>query len=156
MNDLWKNYQSSGSSHDFLVNFTVYGIPVPKARPRFRRIGKFVSTYTAPKTKTYEDQVRDAARLAMGSTEPLETPVSVYFYLSVPVPASYSKKRTQACLSGEEKPIKKPDLTNVAKSLEDGMNGIVYKDDSQIVNLHLTKVYSTEPKVEVMVTEDLP
>jgi len=139
-----------------MVTFTVYGIPVPKARPRFRRIGKFVSTYTAPKTKTYEDQVRDAARLAMGSTEPLETPVSVYFYLSVPVPASYSKKRTQACLSGEEKPIKKPDLTNVAKSLEDGMNGIVYKDDSQIVNLHMTKVYSNEPRVEILVKEDLP
>jgi Holliday junction resolvase RusA-like endonuclease len=139
-----------------MVTFTVYGIPVPKARPRFRRIGKFVSTYTAPKTKTYEDQVRDAARLAMGSTEPLETPVSVYFYLSVPVPASYSKKRTQACLSGEEKPIKKPDLTNVGKSLEDGMNGIVYKDDSQIVNLHMTKVYSNEPRVEILVKEDLP
>ena len=140
----------------FMVTFTVYGIPVPKARPRFRRIGNFVSTYTAAKTKTYEDQVRDAARLAMGSTEPLETPVSVYFYLSVPVPASYSKKRTQACLSGEEKPIKKPDLTNVGKSLEDGMNGIVYKDDSQIVNLHMTKVYSTEPRVEILVKEDLP
>jgi Holliday junction resolvase RusA-like endonuclease len=140
----------------FMVTFTVYGIPVPKARPRFRRIGKFVSTYTAAKTKTYEDQVRDAARLAMGSTEPLETPVSVYFYLSVPVPASYSKKRTQACLSGEEKPIKKPDLTNVGKSLEDGMNGIVYKDDSQIVNLHMTKVYSNEPRVEILVKEDLP
>ncbi len=139
----------------FTVTFIVYGIPVPKARPRFRRIGNFVSTYTAAKTKTYEDSVREAARSAMGSSEPLETPVSVYLYLRVPVPASYSKKRTEACLSGQEKPIKKPDLTNVGKSLEDGMNGIVYKDDSQIVNLHMTKVYSTEPAVEIMVCEAL-
>jgi len=140
----------------FMVTFTVYGIPVPKARPRFRRIGKFVSTYTAPKTKTYEDQVRDAARLAMGSTEPLETPVSVYCYISVPIPASYSKKRFKDCVEGIEKPTKRPDADNTFKSVSDAMNGIVYQDDGQIVNIHITKVYSTEPKVEVMVKEDLP
>jgi Holliday junction resolvase RusA-like endonuclease len=144
-----------GSKMTFIVTFTVPGIPVPKARPRFRRIGNFVSTYTAAKTKTYEDQVRDCARLAMGSSSPLETPVAVYLYLRVPVPASYSKKRLAACLSGIEKPVKKPDLTNVGKSLEDGMNGIVYQDDSQIVKLYMTKVFSTDPGVEIMVTECL-
>ena len=35
------------------------------------------------------------------------------------------------------------------------MNGIVYLDDKQVVNIHLTKVYAEIPAVEVMVTEDL-
>lgn len=139
----------------FIVTFIVPGIPVPKARPRFRRIGNFVSTYTAAKTKTYEDQVRDCARAAMGSSSPLETPVAVYCYISVPIPASYSKKRFKDCLSGIEKPIKRPDADNTFKSISDAMNGIVYKDDGQIVIIHITKVYSTDPKVEVMVTEYL-
>jgi Holliday junction resolvase RusA-like endonuclease len=35
------------------------------------------------------------------------------------------------------------------------MNGIVYFDDKQVVGLHVTKVYSETPAVEIMVTEDL-
>lgn len=139
----------------FTVTFIVYGIPVPKARPRFRRIGNFVSTYTAAKTKTYEDSVREAARSAMGSSEPLETPVSVYCYIRCPIPASYSKKRKQACLDGIEKPTHRPDADNTFKSVSDAMNGIVYKDDSQIINIHITKVYAETPAVEVLVAEAL-
>ena len=91
----------------------------------------------------------------MGSAEILETPVTVAIYITVPIPASYSKKRTEACLSGSERPIKKPDIDNVAKCFLDAMNEIVYKDDTQVLTLHITKVYGTVGMVEVMVKEDL-
>ena len=91
----------------------------------------------------------------MGTTEPLETPVGVYLYIRLPIPKSHSKKRTDACSEGLEKPIKKPDIDNLAKSLLDGMNGVVFKDDSQIVSLHCTKVYASEPGVDIMVKEEL-
>jgi len=58
------------------------------------------------------------------------------------------------CLSGEEKHTKKPDLDNVAKAVIDGMNGIIFKDDSQITSLHVTKVYAEVGKVEVLVREE--
>ena len=58
-------------------------------------------------------------------------------------------------LEGREKPIKKTDIDNLAKSLLDGMNGVVFKDDSQIVSLHCTKVYASEPGVDIMVKEEL-
>ena len=51
--------------------------------------------------------------------------------------------------------MKKPDLDNIAKCFLDGMNDIVYLDDKQVVNLHVTKVYAETPAVEVMVKEDL-
>jgi Holliday junction resolvase RusA-like endonuclease len=35
------------------------------------------------------------------------------------------------------------------------MNDIVYKDDTQVLTLHVTKVYGTVGMVEVMVREDL-
>jgi Holliday junction resolvase RusA-like endonuclease len=35
------------------------------------------------------------------------------------------------------------------------MNGAVYHDDSQVLTLHITKVYGTIGMVEVMVKEDL-
>lgn len=136
-----------------MVNFTVYGPPKGKARPRFRKIGNFVQTYTPAKTKSYEDEIKMFAKAAMGATEPLETPVEVFLYIRNTVPASYSKKRTEACLAGQEKPIKKPDLDNVAKAFLDGMNGVVYRDDCQIISLHVTKVYAEIAAVEVLVVE---
>ena len=139
----------------FMVNFMVEGTPVPKGRPRFARRGKFVSTYSPKTTVDYETKVAEAAKLAMGSSEPLETPVGAYIYITLPIPASYSKKRKQDCLSGNERPTKKSDIDNYCKAVFDGMNGIVFLDDSQIVSLHSTKVYGTIGMVEVMVKEEL-
>jgi len=90
---------------------------------------------------------------AMGSTDPLETPVSVFLYTRHAVPQSYSKKRTEACLSGLEQPCKKPDIDNIAKTYLDGMNGVVFHDDTQVIDLHVKKVYSAVPGVDVMVME---
>jgi Holliday junction resolvase RusA-like endonuclease len=139
----------------FIVNFMVEGTPVPKGRPRFARRGKFVSTYSPKTTVDYETKVADAAKLAMGSSEPLETPVAAYIYITLPVPASYSKKRTKDCLSGLERPTKKSDIDNYCKAIFDGMNGIVFVDDSLVVSLHATKVYGTVGMVEVLVKEEL-
>ena len=139
----------------FMVTYLVEGNPVGKGRPKFARRGNFVSTYTPTKTRDYEDLIKDAAKQAMGSAEVLETPVTVAIYITVPIPASYSKKRTEACLSGSERPIKKPDIDNVAKCFLDAMNEIVYKDDTQVLTLHITKVYGTVGMVEVMIKEDL-
>jgi len=138
-----------------MITFKVDGVPVPKGRARYVRRGNHISTYTPEKTRTYETLIKDAARQAMGVSEPLETPVSLYLYIRVPIPASATKKRLQAIADGSEKPTKKPDASNVLKSVEDGMNGVVYKDDSQIVNIHVTKVFSSEPGVDICVKECL-
>jgi len=138
-----------------MVTFKVDGVPVPKGRARYVKRGNFVQAYTPEKTRTYETLIKDVARQAMGGSEPLETPVSLYLYIRVPIPASATKKRLQAIADGSEKPIKKPDASNILKSVEDGMNGVVYKDDSQIINIHVTKVFSSEPGVDICVKECL-
>lgn len=139
----------------FMVTFKVDGTPVPKGRARYARRGNFISTYTPEKTRTYETLIKDAAIEAMGASEPLETPVSLYLYIRVPIPKSCTKKRLEAIDNGSEKPTKKPDASNILKSVEDGMNGIVYHDDSQIINIHVTKVYSSLPGVDICVKECL-
>ena len=135
------------------IMFTIYGHPVPKGRPRFSTRGKFPVAFTPEKTKTYETEVGMMAKAAMGASEPLEGALEAFIYVTFPVPASYSKKRTEACLSDTEKHTKKPDLDNVVKICLDGMNGIVFKDDSQITSIHSTKVYGEVAKVEVMVRQ---
>ena len=139
----------------FMVTYLVEGNPVGKGRPRFAKRGKFVSTYTPTKTRDYESVIKEAAKQAMGSNAVLETPVTVAIYITVPIPASYSKKRTEACLSGSERPIKKPDIDNIAKCFLDAMQDVIYFNDTQVLTLHITKVYGTVGMVEVMVKEDL-
>ena len=136
----------------FSVMFKIFGEPVAKGRPRFTRQGR---AYTPKKTHDYESEVAGMAKAAMGSSEPLETPVTVCVYVTFSIPQSYSKKRSEACLNGYERHTKRPDLDNCVKAITDGMNGIVYKDDSQITSLHATKVYGTTAMAEVYVKEDL-
>ena len=139
----------------FMVTFKVDANPVGKQRARYVKRGNFVQAYTPEKTRTYETLIRESAKQAMGESEPLETPVSLYLYIRVPIPASATKKRLQAISDGTEKPIRKPDASNILKSVEDGMNGVVYHDDSQIINIHVTKVYSSLPGVDICVKECL-
>jgi Holliday junction resolvase RusA-like endonuclease len=135
------------------IMFTVYGEPIAKGRPRFSTRGKFPVAYTPEKTKAYEFEVGMMALAAMGGTKPLEGALEAFIYVTFAVPASYSKKRLEACLSGLEKHIKKPDLDNVVKSVIDGMDKIVFDNDSQITSIHATKVYGEVEKVEVMVRQ---
>ena len=135
----------------FQVIYSVEGDPVGKQRPRFSR-GR---TYTPKKTVDYETIIASKASQAMGSSEPLQTPVAIFIWISHAIPASYSKKRKEACLNGLDWP-KKPDLDNVAKVFLDAMNGIVYKDDVQVVKLRVSKRYDIEAHVDVLVREELP
>ena len=135
------------------INFTVPGQPRGKGRPRFARRGNFVKTYTDAATASYEDQIRFYALQAMGSSEPLKTALEAFIYVRLPVPQSYSKKRTEACLSGLERPCKKPDLDNIVKSYMDGMNKIVYDDDVQVISIQATKLYAAKAGVDILIKE---
>lgn len=135
------------------INFAVYGEPVAKGRPRFTTRGKFPVAYTPAKTKSYEFEVGMMALTAMGGSKPLEGALEAFIYVTFAVPESYSKKRTEACLSDSEKHTKRPDLDNVIKSVIDGMDKIVFDNDSQITSIHATKVYGEVAKVEVLVRQ---
>ena len=134
------------------ILFIVPGTPVPKGRPRFTRRGR---TYTPAKTKSYEEQIAILGKMAMDGLEPLKTPVSVFVTVFFAVPASYSRKRREACLNGSEPHIKRPDLDNVVKAITDGMNGVVYEDDAQIVRIVAKKDYCHYSMVEVLIKEEL-
>ena len=135
-----------------VVTFHVDGDPIPKGRPRFARRGHFVQTYTDAKTLEYETHVAMKARQAIGASEPLKGALSVFLYLRYAIPTSYTKKRKEACLNGLEYP-KRSDIDNCYKSITDAMQGIVYLNDSQIVEAHIKKVYAEEGGADIMVQE---
>ena len=136
----------------FHVTFRVDGQPHAKGRPRFTCKGGFVRAYTDEKTLAYESIIRQAAQKSMGLSIPLKTALDAFIYISFAVPLSYSKKRKEACLNGLERHTKKPDIDNVVKAVLDGCDKVIFENDSQIINLYVTKKYG-EPHVEVLIRE---
>jgi len=139
----------------FMVHFEIETPPVAKGRPRYARRGNFVQTYTPTKTRDYEDVIRENAKMAMGMSEPLETPLNVLLMFGMPIPSSTPKKALEGYLDGSVKHIKKPDLDNLAKAVLDAMNGVVYLDDNQICRLTIEKNYDPVPKISISVREEV-
>jgi len=118
-----------------IIRFSIYGVPVPKGRPRFYRAGKYIGTYTPKNTRKWEEFVRFQA-LQYRPKEVPECAIEMELLFLIPRPKSLPKKVKYH--------IKKPDIENLAKSILDALQGIFYRNDSQIYKLSLIKEYSTE------------
>lgn len=125
-----------------IVKFVVYGKPQGKARPRFSN-GR---VYTPTATKEYERQV-EAAYI---------TAANGYKFADKPVNVSITAYLKRAKSNRREFATSKPDVDNVAKAILDGLNGVAFDDDKQVVCLTINKVYckssSDLPRTIVVLT----
>lgn len=135
-----------------MINFIIYGDPVPKARPRFARIGRFIRTYTDKKTLIAENSFKIKA-FKYKPAKPLEGALKIMLGIYVRIPKTYTSKKIIQAESGTIKPITRPDLDNFIKLILDSMNKTFYKDDNQIVWLNCFKAYSKNPRIEVMIND---
>ena len=115
-----------------------------KDRPRYRRIGRFVSTYTPKATKTFEQDVATQFVEQCGKVldEYKDCEVMIQLSIGMKMPDSWSKKKKNQ-MRGKGN-ISKPDLDNVVKAIFDGLNGLAYKDDSQITYFSVSKHWEDE------------
>lgn len=135
------------------VSFTVPGEPQAKGRAKIVKIGGFSRMATPAKTVAYEGLIAHAAQQAMAGADPVEFACAVQLSITCSVPVSWSKKKQAAALAGRVLPTKKPDTDNVVKAVFDGMNGVVWKDDVQAVDLFVRKRYGAAPCVHVRVSQ---
>jgi len=131
------------------IQFTVPGKPMGKQRARTLKTGR---SYTPKETVNYETLVKQIY-IMQNFSKQLEGAIQAEITAYFPIPQSASKKKKEQMLSGEIRPITKPDLSNIVKIIEDALNGIAYRDDSQIVKVHAEKYYSDQPRVEVTIKE---
>lgn len=134
------------------ITFTVPGEPIGKGRPRFvRATGR---TYTPEKTVNYESLVRLCYRQQV-STEPFPAGIPLYMTVEVyqQIPKSVSKRKREAMIGRKILPTKKPDCSNILKSIEDALNGVAYADDSQIVQVRVVKYFGEFPSATVVIRE---
>ena len=114
------------------MRFVIPGRPHGKRRPRVALRRNRVVTYTPRETREYEERVAWEAKAA-GVTM-FDGPVALTLWL-------YSKGRRRA------------DIDNAAKSVMDGLNGVAYRDDSQVVVLHVYAMTGEPERVEVEIAE---
>jgi Holliday junction resolvase RusA-like endonuclease len=130
------------------VEFTIKGEPRGKGRPRFTRTGR---VYTPSETTNYESLVALSYRSkAKGYkfASPVRVTVKAYHK-----PPKKSKKVVEDMLNWRILPTKKPDVDNIAKIVLDGLNGVAWEDDTQVVDLMVVKRYEEEPFVQVIIEE---
>ena len=118
-----------------MYRIIVDGEPIPAARPRFRGNG----CYQSARNRSYREEIQMAGRLAMKAAAPLTGALSavVKLYRSY---APTSKRFG--------------DVDNHLKAIFDGLNGIVFQDDAQIVKCVVTKQQDGKnPRAEISIQE---
>lgn len=126
-----------------IVEFTIHGQPVGKQRPRVVR----GHAYTPEKTRNYEhlvqyEYIRQGGKYLDGA---IKADIVAYFPVSKSAQKKGAKQGDKCC--------KKPDCDNIAKIILDALNGIAYKDDSQVAVQSAQKLYNLEPRVDVRLEE---
>lgn len=123
-----------------MITFTVYGIPQSQGSTRaFIPKGwkRAIITSDNPKNKGWRQLVAEGASRALDgyrSQSQGAVRLQVDFYL--PRPKGLPKK--------VRRHLKKPDIDKLVRSVSDALTGVVWRDDSQVVEVHARKHYAYE------------
>lgn len=139
-----------------MITLQVFGEPAPQGSKRVYN-GRIVEA-GSKKLKPWRKAIADACFNLLTEEHSLITgPVRVEVDFYLPRPSSISQKKRAL-------PIVPPDLDKLCRSLLDGLNqgadsgkvgdGIIYADDSQVVELIARKFYADdrEPGADITIT----
>lgn len=140
-----------------MITIILRGDPVPKGRHRSRIATKFIPgkgkipfimNYPEPETAAYEEALKMQAFVIMRGKPMLAGPLEMLVTVTKAIPNSWTKRDRDAALAGTIRPDGKPDWDNYGK-ITDALNGIVWKDDGQVVDGRVIKLYGEEPKLRI-------
>lgn len=135
-----------------LLEFTVFGVAQPKGSTKaFLPKGwtRPIVTSDNAKNKSWQELVAFGANAALQDCAdfppaPLEGPVHLRVNFYLPRPKSLPKKVTVH--------LKKPDLDKLVRSVKDALSRVVWRDDSQVIELMATKSYAVDDVPRVRIT----
>lgn len=140
--------------HKLLLAAWVPGVATSKGRPRFARAtGR---AYTPAKTqgaeRTLAGELGAATKVGTTARErewPADGPLELELVFHLPIPASWSKRKQEEARRGLLRHTSRPDVDNLGKLVMDAANGILWRDDSQLVLVTLSKRYAMAPGTAV-------
>src|SRR5699024_2017017 len=123
------------------MNIVVEGNPKAQKRHRHRKNGH---TYDPSKG----DKVNIKKQLlGVKPAKPLTSPLRVELNFFIQTPKSWSDAKKKR-FEGKYRPLR-PDIDNYEKLVLDAMNGMIFKDDNQVVELVVRKFYSVKSSKQI-------
>lgn len=141
------------------LRFVVYGQPRPGGSKKAfvnPKTGKAVIVDDSGAAgKSWRQEVATAGRVAVGPDAPLLLgALAVEFTFYRPRPKGHYGSGANAWVlkaSAPPAPITRPDALKLARAVEDALTGILWKDDAQIVQETLRKVWGEPERCEITV-----
>ncbi len=124
-----------------MISFTLPIEPIAKGRPVFGSR----NAYTPARTRKFESSVRLLSAKHKPFT-PYIGPLKLTLRFVFKPPQKWARDHHTV----------KPDCSNLAKGVEDALNGLFWEDDSQITHLVVNKVYDfaeRKPRIEIQIEE---
>lgn len=132
-----------------IIALSVPGEPQGKQRPKWSKVG----TYSPKKTVNYETYIKELFAVAYPDFEPVESALEMELTAGLLIPPSQSNRKKRLMEEREIRPTKRPDGDNVLKVVMDALEGLAYKNDSQIVTALIEKYYTKKPGLEIRIFE---
>jgi Holliday junction resolvase RusA-like endonuclease len=145
------------------IAFTVIGVAQPQgsakafvpfawaaAAVRRKQAPRAIVTHDNPRVKGWQQLVAEQAQSVVGDAL-FMGPVVLTVTFRLPRPISLPKHTQHH--------TKTPDLDKLVRAIGDGLTGVVFLDDKQIVDLHARKIYTSgarPPSVSVVVEAAAP
>lgn len=139
------------------LTFQVHGEPIPQGSMRAfvpKGWSRAIITADNKKTKPWKQEVSGAAISAMDEAKFECSGKNVPFRLAVVFRFQKPKSTKKSVL---EKTTK-PDIDKLIRSVLDALTGIIWVDDSQVVEIHARKEFGVQPgaKITFWEVDDLP
>lgn len=127
--------------------------PKPKgnAKELRKRRGKLVIG-NPQRHKDHQAALRAMAWL-YAPDRPLKGPIRLDVTFVLPLPKAAPKWKVEAARANTLRPTVRPDRGNLLKMIEDALEGVIYTNDSHVVEGMVRKVYGEEPGYEIHVEE---
>jgi len=139
------------------IKFFVAGRPRTKNKRKafvVRKKGKVVGARVVQPEEDKEKQ-RAFAAVAQDYAPPTPwtCPVRLDLLFVMPIARSWPKKKRDAAVAGTLQHTSTPDTSRLTTFVEDALTGVMYLDDSLVVELHASKVFGHKPGVHVTLTQ---
>lgn len=136
------------------IELVVYGQPAPAGSKTAGRTndGRVFLRDASKGAAAWKRAVAQAAGERMHGRELLDGPLTIAVDFYLPRPKGHIGVRGLRPSAPEHHTVK-PDSTKLLRAVEDALQGVVYRNDSQIVKQSVTKGYGEPARVEIRIYE---
>jgi len=124
-----------------LISFSAEGTPIQQGSMRYIGNGRMIHSKSA-ELAIWRSTIALAAKNA--GCKPVDSPIIISMRFRIKKPKTVKRQH----------PTVPPDLDKQIRSVLDALTGTAYIDDSQVIDIKASKVYSDAPGVDIEISDE--